>query len=211
MPVLFKKDASCLFLHIPKTGGSAFLDLAQAMNWRVEMTIRGMSATRLSALVCAPQHFHWSILQQVVHPDGFDRILAITRHPFSRLVSEHRWQRTQKLTTLDLRTWVEDSLEGYAKDPFVHDNHIRPQSQFIPDTRPESMRIFKLEDRGVARAGRELGQLTAGKARGNLLHRLPVTGRSSSVLALPEVLEDLRDDIVGLYAEDFERFGYEPS
>lgn len=209
MPILLKNDKSCLFIHIPKTGGSNFLKTARAGLWRIEMSISGLRADQLRMLKCAPQHYHWELIRQVVRPERFDRIIAITRHPFSRFVSEYGWQKAQGLTDLSMAAWAEKTLEDYAADPYTADNHIRPQCEFIPESLPAKAEIFRLENKGVARAFREISTMAAPPARRAVLDALPVSGRSSSIKALPADLEQFREDLQSLYGRDFNRFGYD--
>lgn len=148
MPIMIREDASVLFIHIPKCGGSSFEQHMVNRGWRELLSIRGINANNLKFMRCSLQHLHAELLHRVVRPELFDSIVALVREPVSRLKSEYAWQRKQGITDLNPEEWIEHVFSEFRKDPFVYDNHIRPQHEFLID----KGQVFKLEEDGVNQA-----------------------------------------------------------
>lgn len=145
MPVLIKDKSSVLFVHIPKCGGSTFEQAMSERGWRELLSIRGINAKDLGFMNCSPQHMHAELLRAIVRPQRFDHVVTIIREPLSRLKSEYAWQLAQGITSLNSLNWIEHVFAEFRKDPFIYDNHIRPQSEFML----ENTTVFKLEENGI--------------------------------------------------------------
>ncbi len=134
MPLFRIADRMIFFVHIPKTGGTSvesFLSGAGRMALHYDRRISGLGVT--------PQHFHANIYQKII-PEGFyDYSFCIVRNPFDRLVSEYAMRDTDDYSFDD---WVKFIFSEYHRDAFVHDNHIRPQIDFIV----KGIEIFRFED-----------------------------------------------------------------
>lgn len=148
MPVMVKDQFSILFIHIPKCGGSSLEQNMAEHGWKEILSVRGINSKQLKFLRCAPQHMHFELLNEVVRLESFDRVITLVREPLSRLKSEYAFQLSQEITDLQPEEWIEHVFDEYSKDPFVYDNHIRPQNEFLT----EQSLIFKLEDNGVNKA-----------------------------------------------------------
>jgi len=125
MPILVRKEKSVLFVHIPKCGGSSFVQAMSKRGWRELLSIRGIDANLLKFMRCSPQHLHAEILHRLVRSDVFDSIVTLVREPLARLRPEYCWQKFQGMTDLDPVQWIDHAFDEFSKDPFVYDNHIR--------------------------------------------------------------------------------------
>lgn len=193
------------FIHIPKTGGTSletslggvaaavgfhdpgWFDLPRKARW-----------SRNSA-----QHVDAEVSQRIFGKDFFDLSFAIVRHPEDRIISEYRFRASYspKHAALPFDFWLSTMLAAAARDPFVFDNHIRPQSDFLT----EGCRIFRLEE-GLDKALEWLAAET-GVAE---LARVQPRGENRSTSAAVNATARDRAAINAFYAGDFERLGYEP-
>ena len=148
MAIFTKQGIKVLFIHIPKTGGTTFAEAMIDLGWEPSFYIRGKSPDELSHLKTTPQHYHSRLLKKIFNLDEFDLQLAIIRNPFERIKSEFYWQNRQSEYYPDPETWFRTAKEGYRKNKFIYDNHIRPQKHF-PTSATE---LFKLEENGIASA-----------------------------------------------------------
>lgn len=133
MPIYKKDGKAVLFVHIPKVGGTTIDHVFLSNGWIVAFQDGGgRPDTILRHLRCSLQHFHADLLQQVMRIDSFDAVFTVLRDPVDRLISEYHWRRQHApQITGDFEPWVNQVLTTYRKAPFVLDNHIRPQSQFV--------------------------------------------------------------------------------
>ena len=90
---------------------------------------------------CSPQHFHGEILNSVFDVSTFDFLLMSVRNPINRLKSEYLMRNRIKRTDPDL--WVVNILKQFNKNPFLLDNHLRPQIEFLV----RGVKIYKQENK----------------------------------------------------------------
>ncbi len=211
MPSLTLSGQLIWFSHCPKTGGTSveqFMvarwgDAVGHLHWGWDTWWR-QGGWRLADPPNSPQHLVWE--DAVKHlPDRPDVVFAVVRDPVARLASEYRWQRRGRrgtflgrlLAFLPFSLWLELMLATAAKHPYVFDNHLRPQSDFVPD----GARVFHLED-GLHRAVRWLME-TVGEpiTEEALPHALP----SGTKPRIPAQSQSL---IARYFAVDYARFGY---
>ena len=199
MPILVRNEKSVLFVHIPKCGGSSFLKAMNQRRWLELLSIRGLHANQLKFMRCSPQHLHAELLHQLIKPEAFDHIVTLVREPMSRLISEYSWQKVQGMTDLQPEQWIEQTFSEFQKDPFLDDNHIRPQSDFILDP----TKIYKLEEDGVHRALETVSPATEGEYPP--IEKLKSIRKSTAIL---EAFEIAKNRICEFYANDYEVLGY---
>lgn len=166
MPVLRTTTKRILYIHVPKTGGSYVEELMRnygpVSGVRVKDTFAG--------LPCSPQHFHAPLLEHVYSADRvdvdnpFDYVFMTVRHPIERMKSEYRfrasstrWSRVRHRIPVPVRfdSWLMRTLRAYRDDPFVYDNHVRPQHEFSAF----GAEVFRLED-GLDRVVNALNRVT---------------------------------------------------
>lgn len=130
MPLLTHNDKSIFFIHIPKTGGSSL--------YLKGNTVKPGITTSCFSVVdhdpCTPQHYHIDLLKERYPEYVKNQPFTILRDPWGRTCSEYAWQcklRGGNPNWNNFEYWLSDLLQKYKVNPFVADNHIRPQIQFI--------------------------------------------------------------------------------
>ena len=141
MPLARVGSALLFFAHIPKTGGTSV---------EAYLTAKGRMALHYSKsdawLRCSPQHIHAEAYGALFPPGFFDHAFCVLRDPVARLKSEYRYRighaETRGKTIEPFDDWVPQVFRRFAKNPYMLDNHIRPQAQFLSP----GMKLFRLED-----------------------------------------------------------------
>ena len=211
MPSLSLSGKLIWFAHCPKAGGTSveqFMvarwgDAVGHLHWGWDIWWR-QGGWRLADPPNSPQHLVWKDAAAAL-PRMPDSVFAVVRDPASRLASEYRWQRQGRrgtllgkaLAHLPFSLWLRVMLATAARYPHAFDNHLRPQTDFIPG----NARVFRLEE-GLDQVATWLTE-TAGSRpedRG-IPHAIPTR------LARPIAARDLA--IIGrAFAADYARFGY---
>jgi hypothetical protein len=143
VPVFEKAGKYVLFVHIPKAGGTTIEHIFRQNHWNVHLFDGGDTSSSLNnVLKCSPQHWHAAILKDVLRLNSFAAELCTIRHPIDRIKSEYRWRRKHFGINKIANDWIAAAIEEFKRNPFVHDNHIRPQSEFILP----SLQVFRIED-----------------------------------------------------------------
>ena len=211
MPSLTLPDRLIWFAHCPKAGGTSveqFMvatwgDAVGHLHWGWDIWWRD-GGWRVANPPNSPQHMVWEdalpCLGQM--PDA---VFAVVRDPVARMASEHRWQRRGRrgtqagkaLAWLPFSLWLRVMLKVAARNPHAFDNHLRPQTDFVPDT----ARVFRLED-GLQPVADWLRQ-TAGVSGLDtaIPHAIP-TGACAGIAARDAAL------IARVFQPDYARFGY---
>lgn len=209
MPVFRQGERKFLFIHIPKTGGSsierAFADAGWDTLYRDgRVGPKSWNDIRL----CTPQHMHREMLESIFRIDRFDGVFTVVREPMARIRSEYLWRHRKSGFSIDGRSveeWTAGSFARYAKDPFLFDNHLRPQVDFLVD-RAE---VFRFED-GLD----EMAATLNAKWDLGLPAALPRVREGSSTTQHSskdvEVTTSMRDLVRDFYREDYRKFGYQP-
>jgi hypothetical protein len=143
MPIFTKGRQNILYVHVPKTGGTAIEALFRAHGYVVGHFDGGAGPRSLARVRrCSPQHHTADLLAQLFRLDAFDWVMMTVRNPYARIVSEynHRRRLDAKLPAFD--AWLDDILTRLRENPGLSDNHFRPQGEFyIPGAA-----IFRQED-----------------------------------------------------------------
>jgi hypothetical protein len=143
MPVFQKENISILFVHIPKTAGTAIEQFFRRQNWKISFFDGGERKPSINTVSwCSPQHLHAETLKNIFNVKRFSYCFTIVRDPIDRIKSEVRWRKKFFNENIEPERWIYESLQTYPLNPFVHDNHIRPQSDFIF----EGLTVFYMED-----------------------------------------------------------------
>lgn len=200
MPVFIKDHFRVLFIHVPKTGGTAVEFFFEKNGWDMSFVDRGGKNTLAPVMKCSPQHFHAAILREMFRLKGFGYIFMTVRNPVARLVSEYRMRAHMQQRIEDIDSWVDYVLTTYPQNNFLIDNHIRPQSDFwLP-----GCEVFRQEDGfGPAWVEHIEGKIGCEFAQ----RTVDVQMRFDTVAAAGLTPESVRK-IAAFYARDFELFGY---
>lgn len=206
MPVFLSETQNVLFVHVPKSGGTTMERMFSASGWRMRFYGTAKSEPRLKPLRrCSMQHYHGALLREVFDLGRFDLRFMVVRDPIARFRSEYlmRTRNDPRTDAASVEAWATKVLDRYAANPYVLDNHLRPQHEYLVD----DLMLFRLED------GLEAAASAVESALGVTLRRDVQRGQdsvqragvsSSQVEISPALEERLRD----LYAEDFSAFGY---
>jgi hypothetical protein len=197
MPLYSNNDRTILLVHIPKTGGSSLEEMLVAAGASQALKFH----KRLGYCACTPQHMHWEVLCRWVPRSFYNFSLTIVRNPFDRLASEYAWRGHVSQSPIpEFNEWLGDVLKQYKKNPYIFDNHIRPQVDFVGPR----VKVFKLEDGlnpAAKMAFRRLG----------LTYRKPDTPHvRKSTHTLITIEQSTLEMIRLFYAADFEAYGYDP-
>lgn len=207
MPVFRKDGVKVLFIHVPKTGGSSIERVFKASDYDT-LYLDGRVGPKSWNHVrrCTPQHMHAAMLDMLFREERFDHVFMVVRDPVARLRSEYLWRNRNTEFEVDGRAverWAKETLGQYRVNPFVYDNHIRPQVEFqLP-----SATVFRFED-GLESVIEHLNL----KWSLGIVTDLPrireghtTTNYSSKDV---EVTPGLEERIREFYADDVERYGY---
>ncbi len=140
MPVFRAQGKAILFIHVPKSGGSTIERWFKRSGFETSYLDGRMGKSSVNHLRwCTPQHMHGAMLRAHFRLDRFDFIFMVVRDPVSRFRSEYVWRHRKgeeiPLAPNVVEKWTHQTLQAYRADPFVYDNHIRPQSDFhVPGT-----------------------------------------------------------------------------
>ncbi|MDQ2092093.1 sulfotransferase family 2 domain-containing protein [Marimonas arenosa] len=141
MPLARLGNKLVFFAHIPKTGGTS-----------VETYLRSKGRLALHHnrsgewLKCSPQHMQAEVYTAMFGSDFWDHAFAVIRDPVARLQSEYRHRtrraaaRERDIAPFDI--WAPRVLRRALDDPYLLDNHLRPQAEFVC----EDTTLFRLED-----------------------------------------------------------------
>lgn len=211
MPVFRLGKKLCYFAHIPKCGGSSVeaylkerfgpVGFSADLKWHD-------GAERWSRT--SPQHIDWASLQHLLPEEMLDAVFTVVRHPVARIVSAYHFQVEVEHSipgTITFSNWLKCQFGQYKIDPFTVDNHIRPQTDFIP----ENCLIFHLEhglDAIVPYLDGLAGASSGPRAIGHMNKRTSKRRKGPAPDQTPNAADLAL--IRKFYARDFERFGYDP-
>lgn len=211
MPSLALPDRLIWFAHCPKAGGTS-VEQAMVAQWgdRVGHLHWGWDlwwargGWRVADPPNSPQHLTWKDARDVL-PRAPDAVFALVREPGLRMLSEYRWQRTQRrgtragrgLAHLPFTFWLRLMLATARINPFAFDNHFRPQTAFVP----EEAVVFHLED-GLGPALDWLARQTGSEPAEAPPHAL----KSDRPAVRLSAADQAR--IADAFGADYARFGY---
>lgn len=203
MPVFSKDGKVVLFVHVPKTGGRTIESRFQASGFAlsyIDMEAGGLNRIRL----CSPQHMDAAQYSRIFDLPRFDFMFAVVREPVSRLKSElgMHLQQNFRNSVEQNDQWVMDALAGYQANPYLYDNHLRPQYEFIAP----GVAVFRFEeglDAILAEVERRHPDISLVPGHARIGSRAERSGFSSSEIALSE---GVTRRIRAFYAADYERY-----
>lgn len=190
MPIYNTSKGNALFIHIPKAAGTT-VENALSSNYvgLLNRKFRG------KYFPCSPQHFHSEVLEDIFDVDSFFYIFALVREPIDRLFSEYKFRCTFFSESRSFEKWWHEIKEEYQDNPWVLDNHIRPQSEFMLD----NTEVFRIES----------GLDSLEKA---LLNKLGVEVSFKHSMKSKDFIRDISSSVErqirDFYSVDYEVFGY---
>lgn len=204
---VFRKDLlNILYVHVPKTGGGSIHGFFEKAGFETHFCDTSSEKTGFNALrTCSPQHYHAFLLKRTLLLQKFDYIFLTVRHPIDRLKSEFIWRN--RGPDCDASEWANQMLDRYARNPFLHDNHFRPQHEFhLPQAeiiRTEADVILEVAERLATRFGIVC---EPGPTRSRNVARTFDVKTVADIIVDPPTL----DRVTEFYRRDFELYGYEP-
>ena len=125
-----KKTA--FFSFIPKTGGTALIQAFRNLGARIYLHEENNPV--VGVLRCPSQHFEYKLSSSIIDISAADHAFTIVRHPFERAKSDYKWgfrnvHKTNNIPYID--EWITTMIRNYENNPYIFDNHIRPQIEFI--------------------------------------------------------------------------------
>ncbi len=213
MPSLILDDRLIWFAHCPKAGGTSVeMVLVDrfgasvghlAWGWDIWWKDGGW---RHADPPNSPQHLIWADAERVLARSP-DAVFALVRDPAARMISEYRYQRQKRrgtrlgrsLAYLPFPLWLRLMLRLMRLNPYAFDNHLRPQSDFVPS----GAHIFHLED-GLDPVGVWLAAATGQPLDLPVEFPKSLAGRG----VVPRMSPRDKALITHIFSEDHARFGY---
>lgn len=192
-----------LYAHVPKTAGTSvtlYLERRFGPPLMTNRTSREAMGDvyRRRGFITPPGHFSAEDLVEFIN-DEVDFCFATVRDPLTRIISEYGFQMKTARHGLKFSTWLRVMLGAARREPRIYANHLRPQTDMVPD-RAE---VFRLED-GLERFVERLDAITG--------ERVPYSIDELNESSVPAGSLKLHrqdiDLITRFYAVDYDRFGY---
>lgn len=209
MPVFYKDQKYLLFVHVPKTAGTSIEGLFAQAGWSIQYLDPGRGAASLNHLRrCSPQHMHRDMLESTWDLGQFDGIFMLVRNPYARWRSEYNMQSGKQvnLAAAAVESWSRQCLLAYQSNPFVCDNHIRPQHEFAV----HGANVYRLEDgfeSVVTQINNRFGIDLPPSGQIRMARKLE-DGSRFDTSQIP-LNDNTRQLVSSFYAGDFARFGYD--
>lgn len=208
MPFINLAGKNILFVHIPKTGGitvESWLASIAPLHFCSDYNA-GFSKTFLAT----PQHFTADDIKKLFVDGFFSYSFLFVRNPYGRLESEYRYlhkmghlQRSIKnlWTVPSFNQWIKKSLKEIHKNPWIWDNHLRPQWEYIYPP----IDIFKMEEGLLSGI-----KTVASKINVEAPKTLPHLNHTREINVTTTWDDESRELVQKYYARDFKEFGYTP-
>ena len=140
MPYFHKDDINLLLIHIPKTGGSS-LEKYFSKKYQIPLNDTSLFTLRKKFQGVSYQHQTYNSIMTHFVPkmQGFYKqedlsILTIVRNPYHRIVSDLFFFNYINKNSNPSQSQVFDAINSKYLNQFGnHDNHKRPQYQFVID------------------------------------------------------------------------------
>lgn len=200
MPVFIKGSQRVLYVHVPKTGGTAVEFFFEKNGWDIHFVDRGGESALVPMMKCSPQHMHAQVLQDLFRLRQFTYIFMTVRDPVARLVSEYRMRAVMQKQIAPIDDWIDETLNLYPDNKFLIDNHIRPQADFwLP-----GCTVFRHEDGFGADWVQALrGGIGCDFAQAQVEVAMRFDNAAPQTPSAASVLRT-----AAFYAQDYELFGY---
>jgi len=194
----------CIFVHIPKTGGTSIEKALGIKRWDSNI-LRSRRQRKIKNVLYAPQHFTCKMLENhpITKPHWKTYFkFAIVRHPYTKVLSEYFWIKKLKkgkgtgFQLNNFRKWLKGSCSLMKRD------HTLKQSSFI--YKGETLMVDY-----VGKFERLPEEFSFLKKKINIIGTLPhihPSRRTNDTLSL--LTQEDKNFIYKLYEEDFDKFKY---
>lgn len=208
MPIFTKDDRSVLFVHVPKTGGTSLERLMIRAGWSMGLHATPTTEPREHFRLrrCSPQHYHGALLAELLHLRRFELSFLLVRDPIARFRSEYAYRSgdADAGRAAAVNAWAKESFDRLPVSPFLRDNHLRPQHEFLVP----GAHVYRLEDGLEAIADHLNAEFDLGIERS--IRRFKHSGEDHALASRDvEVDAALEARLRKVYAEDFALFGYD--
>ena len=201
MPIYQKDGKSVLYVHVPKTAGSAVGAFFRKNGFQVHYFDNGGFQSVNRYRRCSPQHMHAEPILSILRPERFNYVFMTVRDPIQRLLSEFRMRSRLNKDTVGLPAWFDWTMKRYLEDGYVWDNHIRPQMEFLLP----NCEVFRQED-GL---GDTFVQLVEERLSIVLKHRtIGVVNKGEATDLDPADVIKVEPRVRQFYRQDYLTFGY---
>ena len=201
MPLAVWNGRTIFFAHVPKTGGSTVEDyLIQRFGPLSILDRNKRENTPGTGLMMPATHLASIDLAELL-PETLDYSFTMVRDPVGRLQSEYRYQMgVSRTTRFSFATWLRVMLACLRMEPRIYQNHIRPQSDLVP----EGAEVFHLERGGMEAMIQRLDEVT-GETAPDLAIRHLLKRKHEPITLYRQDAELIENHL----AADYERFGFE--
>jgi hypothetical protein len=201
MPIFVKQDCGILYMHVPKTGGTAIRTFFEKNGFRAKLLDTGGPGSLNRFRRCAPQHMHAASVLAILRPARFNYVFVTVREPLGRVLSEYKMHCRTNSNVPRLSTWLDQMLSRYVEDSHFAENHLRPQVEFLLP----NCEVFRQEDgfgaAFVARVEERLGF--------QLEHRqVGVFNSDADTQIDPAEIARIEPMVRQFYRHDYLTFGY---
>jgi hypothetical protein len=201
MPLFMSEGRTVFFAHVPKAAGTSVEDyLIRRLGKPSFADSHKRQGVRGTGLIPPASHLSAQDLAELL-PPKLDYCFAVVRDPVSRMQSEYRYQSgVSRSSRFSFSTWLRVMLKALSMDRRVYENHIRPQTEMVP----EGAEVFHLERGGIEEMIGRLDQVMGGERTDVALQHMnkrpsqPIELRKQDITLIEEA-----------YASDYERFGFE--
>lgn len=127
------------------------LNVGKKSDWKEFLTHGEKTWLPPNEFPCSVHHWHADIVKQYVCLDKLNFTFAMWRDPVDRMFSEYKFRRRayargedfnkwenfdlgiceHSQVTDDFGYWLRQNHEAWVLNPYIWDNHFRPQSEFI--------------------------------------------------------------------------------
>lgn len=210
MPVYLLRDKynnerCVLFVAVPKTGNTAIHHRFLNDGW-FSFYDKRMNPL-LGKQKCPAQHFHANILKTLFDINKFHDVFMVVRNPYYRIISDYLWltRRCDEQTRPSFDRWLNKIFNMYAQNPYIADNHIRPQIEYVL---PNS-RIFKYEN-GLSHVVHNVYSKIGIRVKSEGTIPYVNTSRENTGLKVDDIQpsDESIQAIQQFYNKDFIHFGY---
>lgn len=206
MPISHKYNA--IFVHIPKTAGTSIENVLEISGIMPD-NLRSHSIKNIDGVNFAPQHYTSLILKEHSLVKEFWNSyfkFSVVRNPYSRVLSEWFWVRTEKgeiiedtETELDIKKFKIHLHDFYKK---LDTDHKLLQSDYIyKNNKCLVDKVFKFEN--LIEVNEVLKEKC--KVKKNLPHIQKSSNKNNYI---EQLTQSHKDFIYELYKEDFKNFNY---